>query len=227
MNYKLLIIIALALCLCLVATPVAAVWQNGNWVTAEEAANSVHDSVTGVDSKYVATSAVDKDLMSNSGLVYGNLKSGQVLEGGERFLMSRDGSNTSQEYKFSKDGLFSDYFAPGEYTVTLPQGTGSASGIYSEENGFVGNLHPEVTHVTVAAGQISYFTFIGNSIGAGDKKVLRADPLDVSIRVWFGCNDINVKNIRFVQISGVMKAIDNPNHEPVDAAYKFDIHYFV
>lgn len=164
MNYKHIAIIALVLMLAL-AVPASAVWSNDQWIDSEHSdqyfgtAKVVTDPETGVTSKYNPI-ASETDLMTYQGHVYGNLKSGHVLEGGERFLVSNDLTpNATKEYKFNADGLFDDYFAEGNYTITLPQGTGSAAGI-----GWVGNLHPEVAHISVVAGQTTYFTFIGNSV---------------------------------------------------------------
>ena len=53
MNYKTIVMIALALCLCFAVAPAAAVWQNGNWFSEEDAPDVVYDSVTDVSSKYV------------------------------------------------------------------------------------------------------------------------------------------------------------------------------
>ena len=140
MNYKAIIAIVMVLA---IMSPVMAVTYQ-------------YDQQTGVNSKYnpdVGTAA------TTFGIVYGNLKSGQVLEGGEKFTVSN--GNVTKKYSFTADGLFSGEFPPGTYTVTLPQGTGSAAGL-----GGVGNLHPEMAQITVVAGQVSYFTFIGNSISA-------------------------------------------------------------
>jgi hypothetical protein len=60
MNYKSLILIALALCLCVVAAPVAAMWNNGNWVSDDKNAGCdsvVYDHQTGTTSCYKAQSA--------------------------------------------------------------------------------------------------------------------------------------------------------------------------
>jgi len=169
MNYKINVIIALALVLACVI-PASAVWSNDKWVDGEHSdeyfgtAKVVTDPRTGVTSKYNPVTS-ETDLMTYAGHVYGNLKSGHVLEGGERFLVSNDLTpNVTQEYKFNSDGLFDDYFAAGDYTITLPQGTGSAAGIYTEDAKWIGNLHPEVAHINVKAGHTTYFTFIGNSV---------------------------------------------------------------
>lgn len=173
MNYKHLIFIALVLMLACVI-PASAVWSNGQWIDSEHSeqyfgtAKVVTDPATGVTSKYNPITS-ETDLMTYQGHVYGNLKSGHVLEGGERFLVSNDlAPNVTKEYKFNSDGLFDDYFAEGNYTITLPQGTGSAAGVYTEDIGWIGNLHPEVAHINVKAGQTTYFTFIGNSVPTPD-----------------------------------------------------------
>lgn len=190
MNYKSIILIALALCMC-IAAPVAAVWQNGNWIMNGEAPDVVYDPVTGVSSKYVDTNpaiALANDGYSYVGHVTGNLKSGQVSEGGTRFLISNDLTpDITTPFFFKPDGMFDDYFAEGNFTATLPQGTGSAAGTYSDDAGYIGNLHPEVAHFRVVAGQESYFTFIGNSIAN------RGVPAAASIDAYFGCGDINLK----------------------------------
>lgn len=169
MTYKNIAIIALVLMLACVI-PASAVWSNDNWIDSEhseqyfDTAKVVTDPATGVTSKYNPITS-ETDLMTYQGHVYGNLKSGHVLEGGERFLISNDlAPNVTKEYKFNSDGLFDDYFAAGNYTITLPQGTGSAAGVYSNETKWIGNLHSEVAHITVVVGRESYFTFIGNSV---------------------------------------------------------------
>lgn len=167
---KLLIIGAVLLLVALLAVPASAIWSNGNWVTDEEYAkltkgNTVkYDPVTDVSSKY--GNKPDINLMTNQGMVKGILKSGSVVSGGERFLFHRVGTpdNVTLAQYFGPDGLYTGYLAPGEYDVILPQGTGSACGIYSDDWGYVGNPHEERTRITVVAGQVTQFSFIGNSI---------------------------------------------------------------
>lgn len=172
MNYKIVFIALVLMLACVI--PASAVWSNGNWIDDEQSeqyfgtAKVVTDPATGVTSKYRPITS-ETDLMTYQGHVYGNLKSGHVLEGGERFLVSNDlAPNVTKEYKFNSDGLFDDYFATGNYTITLPQGTGSAAGVYTEGVGWTGNLHAEVAHINVKAGQTTYFTFIGNSVPTSD-----------------------------------------------------------
>jgi len=241
MNYKNLILIALALCMC-IAAPVAAVWQNGNWIADDEVPDVVYDSVTGVSSKYVDTNPsieLENDANSYVGFVRGNLKSGQAAEGGTRFLVSNDlNPNDSHVFNFKSDGLFDDEWVAGNYTVTLPQGTGSAAGIYSEAAGYVGNCHPEVAHVRVVAGQVSYFTFIGNSVPN------RGSPAGASINAYFENGDITFDDIKVfthkwwfitfidyievtVDVNRVNSYVTNPNIEPVDVGVAIDFGYTV
>jgi len=85
MNYKHFIMIALVLMLAL-AVPASAEWANGNWIDSEHSeqyfgtAKVVTDAQTGVTSKYNPITS-EIDLMTYQGHVYGNLKSGHVLEG--------------------------------------------------------------------------------------------------------------------------------------------------
>lgn len=188
MNYKHIAIIALVLMLALVV-PASAVWSNGNWVADDKKdeyfgnAEVKYDPTTGVTSKYSAPA--DVDLMTYQGMVIGHLRSGAVLGGGERFLIHRVGTpdNETLVQYFQPDGKYTGYLAPGEYDVILPQGTGSACGIYSDEWGYVGNPHEERAKINVVVGQISYFDFIGNSIPSYSSDV----PVVVD-----SCKDIKV-----------------------------------
>lgn len=199
MTYKHIAIIALVLMLACVI-PASAVWSNGNYVPDDEYSNMTKgdvvkfDPVTGVLSKYNDSNA--PDLMTYQGHVYGNLKSGGVLEGGTRFLIHRDGTpeNVTQVEYFGPDGLWDGYLPTGEYTITLPQGTGSAAGIYSDDWGYVGNIHPEETRISVKAGYETRFTFIGNSIAT-----TRGIPKGADVDVSFGRGDIQIEWIKIVQ----------------------------
>jgi hypothetical protein len=145
--------------------------------------------------KYVPVSAYDTaNLMTYAGHVYGNVKSGHVLEGGEIFFIHRDGApeNATMTARFTPDGLWDGYLPAGEYNITLPQGTGSAAGVYTEDAGFVGNLHPETTHISVVAGKETYFTFIGNSVPTPDSACV---PKYTIIEASYGivhCSDVRV-----------------------------------
>jgi len=143
MNYKNLILIALALCMC-VAAPVAAVWQNGNWFSEEDAPDAVYDSVTGVSSKYVPT---DNSIPTDGcGALYIQTLA-RSLAGGSVFTIQRinDAENVSfvngariqkelaesldvgEPYIFTLDhaGTFDDRYAAGAvYLITLPNGNG-------------------------------------------------------------------------------------------------------
>lgn len=199
MNYKIVFIALVLMLACVI--PASAVWSNGNWIDSEHSeqyfgtAKVVTDPATGVTSKYNPITS-EIDLMTYQGHVYGNLKSGHVLEGGERFLISNDlAPNVTKEYKFNSDGLFDDYFAEGNYTITLPQGTGSAAGVYTEDVGWIGNLHPEVAHINVKAGQTTYFTFIGNSVPTIVNDVCVPKYKIIDATYGFGhqsCHDVTV-----------------------------------
>jgi hypothetical protein len=151
----------------------------------------------GYENKYMPVSAYSTaNQMSYAGHVYGNLKSGGVLGGGEVFLIHRDrtADNTSITAKFTPDGQWDGYLAAGDYTITLPQGTGSAAGAYSDEKGWVGDIHAETAHIKVVAGKESYFTFIGNSIPTG-----KGIPDPASIDAYFGQGDIDLKWMKMVK----------------------------
>lgn len=171
MNYKHIAIIALVFMLAFVV-PASAVWSNGEWITDGDKdkyfgdANVVYDPATEVTSKY-AQPPEDYNLMTYQGMVYGHLLSESVLGGGERFLFHRIGTdvNKSLVQYFDPSGYYTGYLAPGEYEVILPQGTGSACGVYTDDLGYVGAPHEERTTIAVVAGQKTYFNFIGNSIG--------------------------------------------------------------
>lgn len=179
MNVKHLTLIALILMIALAVTPVMA---------------SISDD--SYENKYAAPPSEPVNLMSYSGHVYGNLMSGHVVEGAEHFIIHNDlaPENVTRIEKFGSDGLWDDYLAPGNYTITLPQGTGSAGGVYSEEIGWIGNLHPEVAHITVRAGYPSSFTFIGASVPTA-----RGSPDPASINAYFGRGDIDLKWLKLVK----------------------------
>ncbi len=173
-------IMALILMIALAVAPAMASISDGGYVN-----------------KYLPVSAYSTaNQMSYAGHVYGNLKSGGVLGGGEVFLIHRDrtADNTSITAKFTPDGQWDGYLAAGDYTLTLPQGTGSAAGAYSDEKGWVGDIHAETAHIKVVAGKESYFTFIGNSIPTG-----RGIPDPASIDAYFGQGDIDLKWMKIVK----------------------------
>ncbi len=177
MNYKHIAIIALVLMLALVAVPVSA------------------QQFSDYENKYVPVSDT-ANLMTYSGHVYGNVKSGHVLDGGEIFIIHRDGApeNATMTARFTPDGLWDGYLPAGEYNITLPQGTGSAAGVYTEDAGFVGNLHPETTHISVMSGRETYFSFIGNSVPTA-----RGLPDDASIDVGLTNDDVQIQWIKLVK----------------------------
>lgn len=199
MNYKVFTIIALVFMLAL-AVPASAVWSNGNWVSGDKSdeyfgnSDVKYDPVTGVLSKYSAPE--DVNLMTTQGMVIGNLKSGGTLDGGARFLFHRVGTdvNKTLAQSFGPDGQYTGYLVPGEYDVILPQGTGSACGIYSDDLGYVGNPHEERTRITVVAGQKTYFSFIGNSIPTG-----LGTPKDATINVGLGHGDVRLNWVKLVK----------------------------
>jgi len=143
MNYKTLILIALALCMC-VAAPVAAVWQNGNWIVDDESPYAQFDSVTGVASKYVPT---DNSIPTDGcGALYIQTLTHHALIGSE-FTLQRinpenltfvNGARIQKEQAESLEtvapantftlnhvGAFDDRYAKGSvFLITLLDGNG-------------------------------------------------------------------------------------------------------
>jgi len=146
MNYKTLILIALALCMC-VAAPVAAVWQNGNWIADDEAPDAQFDSVTGVSSKYVP---IDNSIPTDGcGALYIQTLTHHAIIGAE-FTIQRinpenltfvNGARIQKEqtealetvapantFTLNHVGAFDDRYAKGSvFLITLLDGNGGQS----------------------------------------------------------------------------------------------------
>jgi hypothetical protein len=186
MKYTNIMFIALALCMVLAVAPVTAVWENGNWV---ESSNAVHDAQTGVDSKYVATSAFGD--APTVGILRGSIRSGYSTltpkVGIRNDLAGENGTFTY--FPILADGKFGDLngnvdieLIPGKYTLYIPDGNGG---------------QPEYSHATIVAGVISYpeKELLGHAVSAYS----RGNPLDAGINAYLGCGDIELQWIKIVQ----------------------------
>jgi hypothetical protein len=164
MNYTKIVFIALALCLCLVL-PVSAehVWNNDNFVDADELAGYtiVHDPVTGVDSKYVATSPFDavQPVDTMTGTIHVNVRSGYntlTQEIGIRNDAIQDAPNASFAfYPILPDGTAELQVVPGQFTLYIPNSNGGQD---------------EFAPATVAAGKITYVAMLGHA-GSGYSEI--------------------------------------------------------
>lgn len=157
-ELQILILIALALCLCVAVAPVSAYWMNGNWIVEggyiDYSQNTVvHDPATGVDSKYVATSAFDviQPIDKMTGTLQGSIRCGYntlTPVVGIRNDANPDGVNgTFTYFPILPNGKFGDVngnegiqLVPGSYTLYLKDGNGG---------------QPEISHATIVANTIS------------------------------------------------------------------------
>jgi len=252
MNYKNLILIALALCMC-VAAPVAAVWQNGNWIADDEAPDVQFDSVTGVSSKYVPT---DNSIPTDGcGALYIQTLTHHALIGSE-FTLQRinpknltfvNGARIQKEQAealetvapantFTLDhvGGFDDRYAKGAvFLVTLLDGNGGQS---------------EYALAEMFEFQRTDVVFLGHGVSMSSTPYIRPNPLDITITTDFARGDINIDDIKsfghwkhfwffhiyvidyievIIEVDRVHADVTNPNDAPVDADYNLDFNYYV
>ena len=168
MNAK-TILIALAIVLVLGVSPVAAVWENGNWIDehANDGYNVIHDPVTGVDSKYKATPVFTEP--QQNALLVGTIKvivrSGYntlTPEVGVRNDANPDGANgTFKFYPIQPDGIAEIEVIPGEFTLYIPNSNG---------------WQDEFAHATVAGGKVTPVAMLGHAVSGSPAKVVAPAP---------------------------------------------------
>jgi len=153
MNAK-TILIALAIVLVLGVSPVAAMWENGNWIPDNSYAGYtvVYNAASDVTSKYRDIDPV-KELANSPdmsvGVLQGNIRCGyNTLTPKVGIRNDLAGANGPFTYfPILSDGRFGDLngnadiqLIPGSYTLYLPDGNGG---------------QPEYSHATIVAGKFS------------------------------------------------------------------------
>lgn len=165
---------ALALCLCFAVAPASAAWMNGNWVTDAEAATASHDSVTGVDSKYVETSAVPKSdgcgelniqtlthhaLIGSTFTIQKVNGDGKIFTNGDRATKEAFESFTTiadnHTLELDHNGRYNDRVMPGVYRINLLDGNGG---------------QPEYAIAEVVENQKTDVVFLGHGVSMGGEE---------------------------------------------------------
>jgi hypothetical protein len=173
MNYKSIVIIALALCL-VACVPVSAMWNNGNWVSADhntKCDSTSFDPQTGVTSCYKDINPAKQSFEFESERAFGGIAVGSIRAGYSTLSNTITVRNVLQPenltpmvidvlpdatFRIPKDG--DGVLAPGNYTATL--------------DNF--NLPDETVEFTIAANQQepTRISFIGQAVSSEPAKII-------------------------------------------------------